>query len=148
MHGARRETVCGSVGHHPKLVSGSVIGQPAASASSRAHGASAGAGRGPAAAAPFRGGALGLAAFGATANGGDVGASLAEFKDLCYLLTCRSVHEVLPHWQGGVGLVSWIGLLPLLGGALLLGLSYRPRWLVHGAAAAVLLSLAGALIGV
>jgi COMPASS component SWD3 len=27
-------------------------------------------------------------------------ASLAEFKDLCYLLTCRSVHEVLPNWQG------------------------------------------------
>ena len=27
-------------------------------------------------------------------------ASLGEFKDLCYLLTCRSVHEVLPNWQG------------------------------------------------
>ena len=27
-------------------------------------------------------------------------ASLADFKDLCYLLTCRSVHEVLPTWQG------------------------------------------------
>ena len=27
-------------------------------------------------------------------------ASVGEFKDLCYLLTCRSVHEVLPQWQG------------------------------------------------
>jgi COMPASS component SWD3 len=27
-------------------------------------------------------------------------ASLSDFKDLCYLLTCRSVHEVLPNWQG------------------------------------------------
>ena len=27
-------------------------------------------------------------------------ASLSEFKDLCYLLTCRSVHEVLPNWEG------------------------------------------------
>ena len=27
-------------------------------------------------------------------------ASLPEFKDLCYLLTCHSVHEVLPQWQG------------------------------------------------
>ena len=27
-------------------------------------------------------------------------ASRAEFKDLCYLLTCRSVHEVLPNWEG------------------------------------------------
>ena len=27
-------------------------------------------------------------------------ASIDEFKNLCYLLTCRSVHEVLPHWQG------------------------------------------------
>jgi COMPASS component SWD3 len=26
--------------------------------------------------------------------------SLGDFKDLCYLLTCRSVHEVLPKWQG------------------------------------------------
>ncbi len=64
-----------------------------------------------------------------------------------WCLILRSLLAMLPHWQGGVGLVSWIGLLPLLGGALLLGLSYRPRWLVHGAAAAVLLSLAGALIG-
>ena len=27
-------------------------------------------------------------------------ASAGDFKNLCYLLTCRSVHEVLPHWQG------------------------------------------------
>ena len=27
-------------------------------------------------------------------------ASRGEFKDLCYLLTCRSVHEVLPNWEG------------------------------------------------
>lgn len=65
-----------------------------------------------------------------------------------WCLILGSLLAMLPHWQGGVGLVSWIGLLPLLGGALLLGLSYRPRWLVHGAAAAALLSLAGALIGV
>ena len=64
-----------------------------------------------------------------------------------WLLILASSMAMLPHWQGGIGLVSWLGLLPLLGGALLLGLSYRPRWLVHGAAAAVLLSLAGALIG-
>ncbi|WP_370310359.1 DUF3325 family protein [Sphingobium abikonense] len=64
-----------------------------------------------------------------------------------WLLILCSLIAMLPHWQGGIGLVSWIGLLPLVGGLLLLGLSYRPRCLVQGLGGAIAIVILGIMTG-
>ena len=64
-----------------------------------------------------------------------------------WLLILASLMAMLPHWQGRIGLVSWLGLLPLVGGLLLLGLSYRPHWLKQGAAGAIAVVILGVATG-
>jgi hypothetical protein len=64
-----------------------------------------------------------------------------------WCLLVASLLSILPDWKGGVGLVSWIGLLPLIGGGMLLGLSYRPGWLGIGAGVALALVGMGLLTG-
>lgn len=50
-------------------------------------------------------------------------------------------------WQdSGMALVAWIGLLPLLGGILLLGMTYRPAIPRAGVPIAGLLLVAGLLV--
>lgn len=50
-------------------------------------------------------------------------------------------------WQDvGMALVAWIGLLPLLGGVVLLGMTYRPDIPRAGVPIAALLLVAGLLI--
>lgn len=46
----------------------------------------------------------------------------------------------------GMALVAWIGLLPLLGGVLLLGMTYRPAVPRAGVPLAALLLVAGLLV--
>jgi hypothetical protein len=63
-----------------------------------------------------------------------------------WCLLVLSLCSITPLWQGGVGLVSWCGLLPLVGGLLMLGLTYRPAWLRPGLVVAGLLILAGLIL--
>ncbi|MCI4591745.1 DUF3325 domain-containing protein [Sphingobium sp. BYY-5] len=65
---------------------------------------------------------------------------------LGWCLLALSLLSIAPVWKGGVGLVSWCGLLPLVGGVVMLGLTYRPAWLRPGLAAAALLILAGLVL--
>jgi hypothetical protein len=46
----------------------------------------------------------------------------------------------------GMALVAWIGLLPLLAGALLLGMTYRPAFTRMGVPIAAALAVAGLLV--
>jgi len=62
-----------------------------------------------------------------------------------WTLLALSLSAALRDWEGGVGLVSWCGLLPIAGGALMLGFTYRPAWLRIGLAVALALVIAGLL---
>ncbi|NWK97658.1 DUF3325 domain-containing protein [Sphingobium lactosutens] len=65
-----------------------------------------------------------------------------------WCLLALSLFSIAPLWQGGVGLVSWCGLLPLIGGIIMLGLTYRPAWLQPGLVVACLFILAGIVLRV
>ncbi|WP_325233724.1 DUF3325 domain-containing protein [Sphingobium sp.] len=57
-----------------------------------------------------------------------------------------SLLSIAPGWHGGIGLVNWCGLLPLVAGIMMLGLTYRPEWLRPGLVVALLLIAAGAML--
>lgn len=56
-----------------------------------------------------------------------------------WALLALSLLPAMGDWDGGVALVSWCGLLPVAGGALMLGLTYRPGWLRIGLGVALAL---------
>lgn len=58
-----------------------------------------------------------------------------------------SLALAVARWDDGVMLVSWCGLLPVTGGVLLLGLTYRPDWLRAGLVLAALMLPAGLIFG-
>lgn len=60
-----------------------------------------------------------------------------------WTLLALSLLSIVPVWNGGVGLVSWCGLLPLIGGVLMLGLTYRAHWLRIALIPALMLVIAG-----
>jgi hypothetical protein len=52
-------------------------------------------------------------------------------------------------WQWpdiGMALVAWIGLLPLLAGAVVLAMTYRPMWARVGVPVATALAIAGLVV--
>lgn len=63
-----------------------------------------------------------------------------------WCLLGASLLSTASYWQGGVGLVSWCGLLPLVGGVIMLGFTYRPTWLRPGLAVAALLIPVGLVL--
>lgn len=58
-------------------------------------------------------------------------------------LLALSLLSIAPVWNGGVGLVSWCGLLPLIGGGVMMGLTFRPDWLRIAVLPALALVVAG-----
>ncbi|HUD94083.1 DUF3325 domain-containing protein [Sphingobium sp.] len=65
---------------------------------------------------------------------------------LGWCLIALSLLSIARVWNGGVALVSWCGLLPLIGSVIMLGLTFRPAWLKLGLAMAMLFVMTGLIL--